>query len=118
MDTKDRVKIGQFSRGGKSRVIVTAADHDFGYEYLTPFGILDVTNDKVDLPFTKSKVTADFMVDAIEAYLIRNNYHITKYTIIINADNGLENNSRRTQFIKTMIELSAKYDFKIISEMV
>ncbi|KYH30454.1 rhodopirellula transposase [Clostridium tepidiprofundi DSM 19306] len=114
IDTKDRVKIGQFSRGGKSRVLVTAADHDFGDEYLTPFGILDVTNDKVDLSFTKSKVTADFMVDAIKAYLIRNNYHVTKDTITINADNGPENNSRRTQFIKRIIYPSAKYDLKII----
>ncbi len=37
--TKDRVKIGPFSRGGKSRVNTQAADHDFGTEFLTPFGI-------------------------------------------------------------------------------
>ena len=30
IDTKDRVKIGDFSRGGRSRVDVKAGDHDFG----------------------------------------------------------------------------------------
>ena len=34
IDTKDRVKIGPFSRGGKSRMKVEAADHDFGNEYV------------------------------------------------------------------------------------
>jgi hypothetical protein len=96
IDTKDRVKIGKFSRGGKSRVIVHARDHDFGSEYLTPFGILDVTNDRLVLLFTKTKVTADFMVDSIESYWIANGYCHSKHTLILNADNGPENNSRRT----------------------
>lgn len=68
IDTKDRVKIGPFSRGGKSRAHVQAADHDFGGDHLTPFGILDVTNDQLDLTFTETKATADFMVDCLEAY--------------------------------------------------
>lgn len=33
MDAKDRVKIGDFSRGGSSYANVTANDHDFGGEY-------------------------------------------------------------------------------------
>lgn len=39
IDTKDRVKIGDFSRDGKSRVTKKATDHDFGDKYVTPFGI-------------------------------------------------------------------------------
>nr|WP_132766838.1 hypothetical protein [Tepidibacillus fermentans] len=66
-DTNDRVKIGPFSRGGKSRTNTQAVDHDFGNEFITPFGILDVSNNQLHLEFTKSKMTADFMVDAIEA---------------------------------------------------
>lgn len=42
IDTKDRVKIGPFSRGGVSRVEVKAADHDFSKQFVTPFGILDL----------------------------------------------------------------------------
>ena len=74
IDTKDRVKIGEFSRGGSSRVTVKAGDHDFGGDYLTPFGILDLTHDHVGLIFTSSKVTADFMVDSIETYWLKSGY--------------------------------------------
>jgi len=66
IDTKDRMKIGDFSRGGTSRVEVRAMDHDFSKVFVPPFGILDVTTDQVALSFTHGKVTADFMVDAIE----------------------------------------------------
>lgn len=114
IDTKDRVKIGDFSRGGSSRVIVKAGDHDFGEDYVTPFGILDLTNDHVELIFASSKVTADFMVDYIETYWLKSGYLNGKDTLILNADNGPENSSRRTQFMKRMMEFSAKYNVKVI----
>jgi len=63
--------MGDFSRGGSSRVEVKADDHDFSDTFVTPFGILDVTADQVALSFTTSKVTADLMVDAIEQYWIQ-----------------------------------------------
>jgi len=34
IDTKDRVKVGLFSRGGKSCVEVKVSDHDFDDEYI------------------------------------------------------------------------------------
>ena len=114
IDTKDRVKIGDFSRGGSSRIQVKADDHDFSKAFVTPFGILDVTADQVALSFTKSKVTADFMVDAIEQYWIASGYRESKDTLIINSDNGPENSSRRTQFIKRLVEFAAHYEVKVI----
>ena len=40
MDAKATVKIGPFSRGGKSRVMVEASDHDFEPDgSITPVGI-------------------------------------------------------------------------------
>ena len=114
IDTKDRVKVGNFSRGGKSRITIKAGDHDFGNEYLTPFGILDLTKDNLELIFTKTKATADFMVDCIEAYWLKSGYWYSKDTLIINADNGPENSSRRTQFMKRIIEFSATYNVKVI----
>lgn len=114
IDTKDRVKIGDFSRGGHNRVLVKANDHDFSNTFVTPFGIYDVTNDKIDFSFTRSKVTADFMVDAIERYWVESGFHLTKDTLIINADNGPENSSRRTQFLKRIVEFSSRYQVKII----
>lgn len=117
IDTKDRVKIGPFSRGGKSRINTHAADHDFGKEFVTPFGILDMSNDHVELVFTETKVTADFMIDSIEDYWIKLKQNLQNNnidTLIINADNGPENNSRRTQFMKRIIEFAAKCDVKVI----
>ena len=49
-----------------------ALDHDFGNKYITPFGILDLITDEVELTYTESKVTADFIVDTIESYWLRN----------------------------------------------
>ena len=114
VDTKDKVKIGEFSRGGFSRTNTQAGDHDFCNGFITPFGILDVTADKLEYVFTQTKVTADFMVDAIENYWIESGYQYSKDTLIINADNGPENNSHRTQFMKRVIEFSAKYSVKVI----
>ena len=114
IDTKDRVKIGNFSRNGKSRYVVEAADHDFGGEFITPFGILDLTDNTVALKFTESKATADFMVDSIQAFWTEKRYKESKEQLVIFADNGPENSSRRTQFMKRIIEFSAKNDVKII----
>jgi hypothetical protein len=114
IDTKDRVKIGPFSRGGKSRGNVQAADHDFSNDHLTPFGILDVTNDHLELIFTETKATADFMVDCIEDYWDKQSFQDHVDTLIINADNGPENSSRRTQYMKRIIEFAAKYHVKVI----
>lgn len=114
IDAKNKVNIGNFSRGGYSRIITKAYDHDFCNDYITPFGILDITNEKVHFSFTKSKVTSDFIVDAIESYWIENVDKNKVDTLIINSDNGPENNSRRTQFIKRIIEFSIKYNVKVI----
>jgi hypothetical protein len=49
IDAKDKVKIGDFSRGGKSRAHANVFDHDFSSNYVTPFGILDLNNDNVSI---------------------------------------------------------------------
>ena len=114
IDTKDRVKIGNFSRNGKSRYVVETADHDFGGDFITPFGILDLTDNRVDLKFTKSKATPDFMVDSIQDFWTEKGYKESKERLVIFADNGPENSSRRTQFMKRIIEFSAKNNVEVI----
>lgn len=114
MDTKDRVKLGNFSRNGKCRYLVEAADHDFGDKFITPFGILDLTDNTVELKFTESKVTADFMVDTVQDFWTKKGYRESKERLVIFADNGPENSSRRTQLMKRIIEFSAKNDVEII----
>ena len=106
LDAKNGVKVGEFSRGGESRIKVEAYDHDFGTESVTPFGILDVKTKATSIYLNTTKVTSDFIVDSLENYWIENGYSGTGKALLLNADNGMENSSHRTQFIKRMVEFS------------
>jgi hypothetical protein len=115
IDAKARVKIGPFSRGGKNRVTVKASDHDFKPKAtLIPFGIFLPELDELFMYFTTSRVTSDFIVDVLEIWWesVRERFSQIK-TLLINADNGPENHSRRTQFIKRLIEFAHKYQLNI-----
>lgn len=108
LDAKTTVKIGPFSRGGRSRLPRQAADHDFqAAAVLTPYGLLLPRYDDLHLYFTTSRVTSDFMVDVLERWWSathRDFPHVT--TLVINQDNGPENKSRRTQFLKRMVRFA------------
>ena len=112
-DAKDKVKVGKFSRGGKSRVEVKAYDHDFGDEYITPYGFMDVKTRKTEIYLSETKVTADFIVDMLTDYWVSNGYAGSGKKLLLNLDNGPENSSRRTQFMKRLIEFSVDYDVEI-----
>ena len=114
VDAKDRVKIGCFSRGGKSRISKYANDHDFGDKYIVPFGIMNMNDSSVSISLIEGKLTADCIVDMIEGYWIKNDFHDEIDVLLINLDNGPECHSRRTQFIKRMVEFAAKIGKKII----
>lgn len=114
LDTKNKVQIGPFSRGGVNRVETKAVDHDFGGEKLVPFGILTPQTAEVNLYFTQTKVTADFIVDCLEDYWIKNKgKHPNVKTLVLNQDNGPENSSSRTQFIKRVVEFSITHNIRI-----
>jgi len=108
MDAKARVKIGAYSRGGTSRIEVKASDHDFNSkESLTPVGIFLPEFDDFFMYLVKSRVTADCLVDRLQEwwYSVRKRFsHID--TLVINLDNGPENHSRRTQFMKRLLEFA------------
>ena len=109
------MKIGEFSRGGKTRVKINAADHDFHpLESLTPQGILVPQDGDLYLIFTPSKATADFEVDVLEHWWesVRHRYPAVQ-TLVLNLDNGPEHNSRRTQFIKRIVEFVDKYQIAV-----
>ena len=110
LDAKATVKIGPFSRGGKSRVLTKASDHDFKPDAkLTPFGIFLPKYDDLFLYFTPFTVTSDFMVDILEQWWLKQKKLFPDITtLVINQDNGPENQSHRTQFIKRMVEFVAK----------
>lgn len=105
-DAKASVLLGMFSRGGVSRVEVKALDHDFAPESkATLFGILLPDHDRLFLYLTQSKVTSDFIVDCLQACWadIRDEFpEVT--TILLNQDNGPENHSRRTQFMRRLTD--------------
>ena len=114
IDTKANVNIGPFSRGGYSRQAVKACDHDFHPDtVLKPFGIFLPAFDETYFYFTSGTVTADFMVDALEDLWPSIKARFNPHTIAINADNGPENNSRRTQFMKRLLDFAIQKQVSI-----
>ena len=108
IDTKATIKIGPFSRGGYSRKTkVEAADHDFKPKaLLNLFGIFLPEQSKMYHFFTESKVTSDFIVDMLEKTWPELKERYNPSTLLINMDNGPEYHSRRTQFIKRIVDFS------------
>ena len=98
MDAKATVKLGPFSRGGRSRVEVNASDHDFGNgATLTPHNILLPKHDELYISFAESKITSDYIWDRVEELWPEWVEKHRPTTLLINQDNGPENSSRRTQ---------------------
>ena len=115
LDGKARVKIGSFDRGGKSRAAVKADDHDYNPKTtVTPYGIFLPEEDELFLYFTESKVTSDFIVDILEDFWLKERFRFSEIkTLLLNQDNGPENSSRRTQFMKRIVEFAHKYSVNI-----
>ena len=115
MDAKATVKVGPFARGGKSRLQVEAADHDFAPEAtITPVGIFLPTLGELFVYGVTAKVTSDCLVDRLAQgwEVVRERFaHIT--TLVINVDNGPENHSRRTQFMQRLVEFVQQYHVTI-----
>jgi hypothetical protein len=116
LDAKAVVKIGESSREGYSRVPVAAADHDFQPDAtVTPFGFLLPHSGDLFLYLSTSKVTSDFIVDGLED-LWQTTLHLRfplVHTLVLNMDNGPENHSRRTQFLKRLVDFVAKYQITL-----
>jgi hypothetical protein len=69
MDAKAPVDVGEFSRGGKSRVETSGLDHDFKPDAkVTPVGILLPELDELNISGVTSKVTSDCLVDCLESW--------------------------------------------------
>ena len=107
-DAKATVKLGDFSRGGQNRLARKAADHDFHPDgIVNPFGILLPRWDDLTLYFTTSPVTSDFIVDVLGRWWTQKQKSFPRVdTFVINQDNGPEVQSRRTQFLKRMVEFA------------
>ena len=115
IDAKATVLIGPFSRRGYSRTRTKGADHDFKPQAkLTPFGIFVPQTDDLWFYMACSKITSDFIVDRLEQWWqeVRLQYLRVK-TLVINLDNGPENHSRRTQFLKRIVAFARKYQLRV-----
>lgn len=115
IDAKATVKVGPFARGGKSRAITKACDHDFKPETtITPVGILLPASDELFIYEVLSKVTSDCLVDRLSQWweAVRSRFAQIR-TVVINLDNGPENHSRRSQFLRRMVEFAQQYCLRV-----
>jgi hypothetical protein len=115
MAAKATVKVGPFSRGGKPRVPVAAADHDFQPDAtVTPVGIVVPALDELFLYAVTSTVTSDCLVDCLTRWWerVRERFgHVT--TLVINLDNGPENHSHRTPFMHRLAQFARRYQLPV-----
>ena len=93
------VKVGEFDRGGKTRMPTISLDHDFPTATtLIPYGIFIPEYNELFLFFVASKLTADCIVDLLESWwqTVKHRFtHIQK--LVINQDNRPENHSPTSQ---------------------
>lgn len=114
IDDKNRKKIGNISDNGYSWFNRQALDHDTNFNCtIVPFGILDLKTNETFVYCNKGSSTADFKVDCIEQYLINKKEIFNIKRLIIFLDNGPENSSRRTLWIKSLVNLAIKYNITI-----
>ena len=116
------MKIGHFSRGGRSRgrESITAADHDMGYDaLLAPFGVLEIGRgeqsiDQLWIGLGQSRETADFIADSLECWWDqRSDVHEGIKRIQIYLDNGPEISSSRTQFMNRLVQFADQTGLEI-----
>jgi len=94
IDTKAKVDVGEYSRGGEARGAAApkALDHDMhAKEKLVPFGILEVLAGVLRIIFGTSRETSDFIADCLQQWWDQNKErfgHIRQ--LVINLDNGPE----------------------------
>ncbi len=113
IDTKDKILLGPFSRGGKNRIQVEAVDHELTNDCLIPFGILDIRKNKPYFFNYMSKPTTLDLVDCIEEFWKENYSNIPFNKLAILLDNGPDNSGVRTIFLKGLIDISKKYNITI-----
>ena len=109
IDSKATVKIGEFSRGGRTRGDNRASDHEMRCEEkYVPCGIVDEESGELALTLGSSYKTSDVIVDGIDAkWEAMDEHEKTETSLIqIKMDNGPESSGSRTQFLSRMVQLA------------
>ena len=113
LDTKAKVKVAPFSRGGLARgaEAVRAADHDMKPDaILAPAGILEVESGQLNIIFGTSRDTSDFVADALDLWWAdRQVVYPNVRRLLIDLDNGPEVGSSRTQFMNRLVAFSDRH---------
>ena len=77
---------------------------------MTPFGIYLPHHHELYLYFTTSKLTSDFIADCLEDFWESQRERFPKVkTLLLNLDNGPDNHSRRTQFMKRITDFADSF---------
>lgn len=110
IDTKAKLPIGDFSRGGKTRAAhpEPALDHEFEPDAtLVPVGIFESEQARLTIFYSTSIETTDLIVDCLEQWWADNRARLSPITeLILNLDNGPHVQSRRRQLIKRLVEFA------------
>jgi hypothetical protein len=111
MDATATVQVGPFARGGTSRVLVAAVDHDCQpTATLPPVGIFLPAFDELCVYGVIANVTSDGLADRLTQgwEAVRTRFpHMT--TLVLHGDNGPENHRRRTQCMQRRVECVQQY---------
>ena len=82
---------------------------------LVPFGIQEIMTGLLTIIFGTSFETSDFIVDCLEQWWNDNKKRLSHINqLVINLDNGPQNSSHRTQFMKRMVEFADKNHIEIL----
>ena len=76
-------------------------------------GIFDTKSKDLDLHMYSSKLTSDAIVDSLHLYCDKHNVEKKYKKILIRLDNGPEQNSSRTQFIKRIQDFSNHLNLEV-----
>lgn len=111
LDAKATIKLGELSRGGSSRIITKALDHDFfkaeDKVHLQGFYLPEWGETYFFFLPCSQHLTADAIVDCLDLLCEElGDFMDGIDKILLNLDNGPECHSRRRQFIKRLVDLA------------
>jgi len=107
LDCQATVRLGEFSRGGKTRGDNRARDDDMGIqEKYIPCGIVDEDTGELFISFGNSDKTSDLIVDTLPTWWAQLSPKQQKSIPLlqIKVDNGSESSGMRTQFLNRMVQ--------------
>lgn len=117
MDVKAKVKIGNLSRNGHSRMpeAPKADGHDQKWDaVLVPFGIREINTDDLYFVFGNSRETSEFIGDALELWWSQRQFNPNDYDLLmIDLDNGKPMASNTKLFIKRIVAFAQKIKLPI-----